>query len=135
MRIHCKWWIKPLQKCQSCQLCVITGKLQWTCVMGKSKIYISLFLHYISSLTTQYWFLWERERERELGTRMRRLIAISLRIPSSCVFLSAIFNLNKELGKNQCRPYCVFNYCNSDNKCNLFLYQSIKISSICFVYY
>ena len=27
MRIHWKWSINPMQKCQCCQLCVITGKL------------------------------------------------------------------------------------------------------------
>ena len=30
MRIHWKWSIKPIQKCQHCQLCVITGKLDRT---------------------------------------------------------------------------------------------------------
>ena len=29
-RIHWKWSIEPIQKCQHCQLCVITGKLDYT---------------------------------------------------------------------------------------------------------
>ena len=48
MRIHWKCSIKPIQKCQRCQLCVITGKLEWVfhlCMSlmstGKDKTYIN----------------------------------------------------------------------------------------------
>ena len=48
MRIHWKWSIKPIQKCQRWQLCVITGKLDCTTLNM-----VSRWGHSDSTLTPQ----------------------------------------------------------------------------------